>query len=413
MSLRILWLSHFVPYPPKGGNLQRSYNLIAQLGRRHEVHLLAIRPKPPATPEADTPTAAPALRAHCASVELIDHTAATSTGTMARLAGGGLLTATPLTVSLFRSAETRRRLAALRARVPFDVVHFDSISLAEYVDLVGDTPTAMTHHGAEAFMIRRRIRNEPSLGRKAFFGLEWLMLDRSERRTLPRVGINIVVSDLDRQLLAARVRGARYAVVENGVDVDYFQPQPPTESRTVIFAGRLDQYSNRDAILHFMAATWPLVQARYPDATIRIIGLNPPAHLRTLAAADPRIQVLGFVDDIRPHFAASAVAICPIRDGGGTRVKVLDALAQGRPLVATSIGCEGLDVEPDRHVLIGDTPELFAAQIGRLFDDPLLRERLARHGRQQIEARYTWSALGARLAGELEAVAAARTAAPR
>jgi glycosyltransferase involved in cell wall biosynthesis len=414
MALRVLWLSHFVPYPPKGGNTQRSYNLLAQLGARHEIHLLAMRPKPAASPEAATGIATPALGRHCASVEIIDHTGATRPAKLARLAATSVLTGQPMTVTLFRSAEARGRFRDLLARVPFDVVHFDSISLAEYVPLAGALPTAMTHHGAEAWMIKRRIRNERSLARRAFFGVEWLALARVERRTLPRVGVNLVCSALDQRLLGETIgQEARYAVVENGVDVDYFRPQPPTGGRSLIFAGRLDQYSNRDAILHFMATAWPIVAARFPDVSIRIIGLNPPEHLRTLAAADPRIQVLGFVDDVRPHFAASAVALCPIRDGGGTRVKVLDALALGRPLVATTIGCEGLDVEPDRHVLIGDTPETFAAQIGRLFEDPALGARLAREGRAQVEARYAWPALGARFAAALEGVAATRRAGAR
>ncbi len=130
-----------------------------------------------------------------------------------------------------------------------------------------------------------------------------------------------------------------------------------------------------------MDAAWPLLTARHPDARITIVGSNPPERLRELAAADPRIEVTGFVDDVRPYFARATAAICPIRDGGGTRIKVLDALAQGKPLIATSIGCEGLEVVPDRDVLIGDTPEAFAAQVGRVFDDAALRASLARQGR--------------------------------
>ena len=221
-------------------------------------------------------------------------------------------------------------------------------------------------------MIRRRIRNEPSLLRKAFFGIEWLTLRRSERRTCPRVGINVVMSDLDLGIMHGDIPTARFAVVENGVDIDFFAANPPAGGRALIFAGRLDQYSNRDAILHFMAETWPRVTTAHPDATITIIGSNPPEALVARAAADPRITVTGFVDDVRPYFTAATVAICPIRDGGGTRIKILDALAQARPIVSTSIGCEGIDVVPDRDVLIGDDPETFARQIGRLFDDEAL-----------------------------------------
>jgi glycosyltransferase involved in cell wall biosynthesis len=276
---------------------------------------------------------------------------------------------------------------------------------------VADRPTLMTHHGAESFMIRRRIGNEPSLARKGFFAAEWLALRRAERQACPRVGVNVVMSELDGRIMDA-IAPASYRVVENGVDVSFFQMLPLMDGQSLVFAGRLDQYSNRDAILHFMDAAWPLVTARHPEARITIVGSNPPERLRHLAAADPRVEVTGFVDDVRPYFARATAAICPIRDGGGTRIKVLDALAQGKPLIATSIGCEGLEVVPDRDVLIGDTPEAFAAQIGRVFDDAALRASLARHGRHLIEQVYAWEIPGGKLTALYEGLARA-SAPPR
>jgi glycosyltransferase involved in cell wall biosynthesis len=362
--LRILWLSHFVPYPPKGGSLQRSYNLIAQTGRRHEVDLIAMRPKPAASPDADA-EARTALLRHCRSVRILDISAATRPAALARRAITSALTGQSLTVTLFESPEMRRLVREAEATA--DVVHFDSISLAGYLPDVGDRPTLMTHHGAESFMIRRRIGNERSVVRKAFFAAEWLTLRRAERRACPRVGVNVVVSDLDGRIMQD-IAPASYRVVENGVDVAFFEPLPVMDGRSLVFAGRLDQYSNRDGILHFMDAAWPLVTARHPEARITIVGSNPPERLRQLAAVDPRIEVTGFVDDVRPYFARATAALCPIRDGGGTRIKVLDALAQGKPLVATSIGCEGLEVVPDRDVLIGDTPEAFVGDRRRQAD---------------------------------------------
>jgi glycosyltransferase involved in cell wall biosynthesis len=399
--LRILWLSHFVPYPPKGGCFQRSYNLIAQTGRRHDVDLIAMRPKAAADPGADAEARA-ALLQHCRSVTILDISAATRPVALARKAAASVVTARPLTVSLFDSPEMRR---LVRGAAPeADVVHLDSISLADYLDDAAGRPTLMTHHGAESFMIRRRIANEPSLPRKAFFGVEWLTLRRAERRACPRVGVNVVMSALDGEIMQA-IAPARYEVVENGVDVGFFAALPVVGGCSIVFAGRLDQYSNRDAILHFMEAAWPRILERHAEARITIVGSNPPERLRTLAAQDPRVEVTGFVDDVRPYFARATVAICPIRDGGGTRIKVLDALAQGKPLVSTSIGCEGLEVTPDRDVLIGDTPEAFAAQIGRLFDDAGLREALAREARQTAERVYSWDHLGGKLSALYEGLA--------
>lgn len=402
--LRILWLSHFVPYPPKGGCFQRSYNLIAQAGRRHDVHLIAMRPKAAADPGADA-EARTALLRHCREVAIVDISAATRPAALARRAAASVLAGRALTVSLFDSPEMHR---LVRAAVDgADVVHLDSISLADYLPDAGRRPTLMTHHGAESFMIRRRIGNEPSLVRKGFFAVEWLTLRRAERRACPRVGVNVVMSALDGRIMQA-IAPATYRTVENGVDLDFFAPLPVAGGRSIVFAGRLDQYSNRDGIMYFMEAVWPLLAERYPDVRITIAGSNPPERLRALAAADPRVEVPGFVDDVRPYFARATVAICPIRDGGGTRIKVLDALAQGKPLVATTIGCEGLDVVPDRDLLIGDTPEAFAAQIGRVFDEPGLREALARQGRRLVEQVYSWETLGGKLTALYQDLAAGR-----
>lgn len=401
--LRVLWVSHFVPYPPKGGCFQRSFNLLAGVGRAHEVHLLAIRPKPPASAEATLPHARTALGRHCASVTIVD---LSNPALLACRAGFGLTTGLPISVTLFRSREARAAMQRLLSSVPFDVVHFDSISLAEYVDLAGGVPTVMTHHGAESHMMRRRLPHESSVWRKAVFRAEWRALERAERATCPRVDCNVVVSALDREIMSGLAPDGRYVVVENGVALDYFRPLPDVARPSIVFAGRLDQYSNRDGVLHFMETTWPLVVARYPQATIRLIGSNPPARLRALAMADSRVEVPGFVDDVRPYFADAAVAICPVRDGGGTRIKILDALAQSKPIVSTSIGIEGLALEPDRHLLIGDDPETFARQLGRIFDDVPLRRALARDGRAQVEARYSWPALIQRLVGEYGALAA-------
>lgn len=403
--LRILWLSHFVPFPPKGGCFQRSYNLIARVGARHDVHLVAMKPKAGTHPESETAHAREELLRHCKSVSIVDISAATRPAKMALRVAASVATAQPVTVTLFRSSETHARVQALMQETSFDVVHLDSISLAEYLPDAHGVPTLMTHHGAESFMIRRRIGNDTSPLRKAFFGIEYLTLERAERQTLPKIGVNVVMSALDQTLLERVAPTARYAVVENGVDVDFFAANPVAGGRSIIFAGRLDQYSNRDAILYFMREAWPLVSAAYPDATITIIGSNPPEELRTLAARDPRVTVPGFVDDVRPHFMRATVAICPIRDGGGTRIKILDALAQAKPIVATTIGCEGIEVTPDRHVLIADTPEAFATQIGRVFDDEALRRRLAADGRALAEHRYSWDILATRLSDQYEALA--------
>lgn len=403
--LNILWLSHFVPYPPKGGSLQRSYYLIARVAQQHDVHLVALRHKSSTHPveEADK-----ALRRFCRSVRIVDISRTTEASRLPLLGLKALCTMTPFNVLVYRSADVRRAIAEVRSTVRVDLAHVDTIGLAQYLSGLGDTPAVMNHHGAESYMIRRRIAREQNPLRRAFFFFEWLTLRRYERLMCPRVAENIVVSDYDGQLMAESAPNAIYTAVDNGVDTRDFTPVHPRGHRAIVFAGRLDQYSNRYGMTHFAEHIWPIVKRNYPDATIDVIGSNPPAALQALGRQDPGFRVHGFVDDLLPFLENATVSICPVYDGGGTRLKVLTALGQGMPLVSTTVGCEGIDVIPETHVLIGDTPEVFAAQVGRLFDDPALRQRLATNGRRLIEERYSWDTLAERLLAVYDRVASSR-----
>jgi polysaccharide biosynthesis protein PslH len=395
--LRILWLSHFVPFPPKGGCFQRSYNLITRVAAQHDVHLVAMKHKRGTHPEDETRLARTELLRHCATVDILDISDSTRTVNLALRGLKSLLTGSALTVEIFRSTPFRTKVRQVMRDFAIDAVHLDTISLAQYLDEVDAVPTVMTHHGAESFMIHRRVRLERNPIMKLFFLAEWRALRRYEQQVCPRVALNAVVSAADQDILAAIAPASRFVVIENGVDVDYFKPMSPTAGRSLIFAGRLDQYSNRASILFFVREIWPLVRRDYPDAVIHILGSNPPEALMAAARIDPAIRVHGFVPDVRPFFRDASVVVCPIRDGGGTRIKVLDALAQGMPIVSTTIGCEGIEAVPGRDVLVADTPAEFAKHIARIFEDPELRLSLARNGRALAEQVYSWDRIATNL----------------
>lgn len=406
--LRILWISHFVPYPPKGGCFQRSYNLIKRVGAEHDVWLVALRHKAATHPAAEIANAREELLKHCREVHVIDVSGGTSGAGMVVKALGSIATLTPFNVSVYANGNARRLIRQLSARVPFDVAHFDTVGLAQYLPDVGDIATVMTHHGAESHMIRRRIAREPSPIKKAFFAFEWLTLRQYERQHCPRFDANVVMSADDGRLMRDAAPAADFTPVDNGVDTTFFTPVPRHGRRVMVFAGRLDQYSNRDGILFFVKDAWPGIRDRYPDVVFHIIGSNPPDALRELAASDSRVKVHGFVPDVRPYFQEASVAICPLRDGGGTRIKVLDALAQGIPIVATTVACEGIDVTPGTDVLIADSGPAFVEQIGRVFDDAGLRHSLASRARSLAESRYSWDSLSGKLMDVYRSVVAAR-----
>jgi glycosyltransferase involved in cell wall biosynthesis len=203
---------------------------------------------------------------------------------------------------------------------------------------------------------------------------------------------------LDATRLREIVPGTATLDVDNGVDVDYFAPgaSGQVERGGLVFAGTLSLYSNRDAVRYLLDEIWPALIAQNPERRLAIVGRNPgPEVLR--AARDTRITVTGFVEDVRPHLDAASIYVCPIRDGGGTRLKVLDALAMGKPLVASGLAVEGLSMVDEEHYLKAETPAEYVKQITRLENDPELRRRLAAAGRDLAVRRYSWTVIGEKL----------------
>jgi len=395
--MNILWISHFIPYPPKGGCFQRSFNLIKEVGKRHDVYLVAFRHKEKTHPAGEAGKAETELGKYCRQVHFLDITSRTGGWRIYKTALESLFTKDPFSVSVYKSAGMHRLIRNLVSEVSFDIAHYDTIGLAEYLDDTGNVPKVMTHHGAESFMMRRRIGNEKSMFGRIFFSIEAGKLERYERSRCPRFDMNIVMSELDRGIMRKIAGNATFEIVENGVDVDYFTQIEIGDRKNLIFAGRLDQYSNRDAILWFIEKVWPRVRAMHADATLHVIGMNPPDKLRVISGRDESVKLHGYVDDVRTYFANSMISICPIRDGGGTRIKILDGLAQGIPIVSTSIGCEGIDVTPGKDILVADTDEEFMQQIQRIFDDDKLRNTISDNARKTAENVYSWQIIGTKL----------------
>jgi len=175
---------------------------------------------------------------------------------------------------------------------------------------------------------------------------------------------------------------------------EYFTPRADPGGHTLLFCGGLDWYPNADAMVYFFEQIWPPLLARLPDLRVVVVGRRPPSWLTDLAKRDGRIQVTGFVDDVRPYFEQATVYVCPIRIGGGTRLKILDALAMGMPLIGTTFACSGISVGHEREVLLADTPEEFARQVQRALSDENLRARLALSGRAVVCEKYSWSVIG-------------------
>ena len=396
--MRILWLSHFIPYPLTGGARLRTFNLLAQASARHEVHVLAFNqsanlPSPNAVADALA-----ALRPHVASVDVLPIPAETSNWRRRQMTIAAFGKKTPYDVNWLASSEMHRRVRALASRESFDLVHLDTLGLVQYLADVPTLPAALNHHNIESQLTQRRAALERHPLRAMYLARDGAKLEALERLVCPSVGVNMVVSPLDGDRLAKIAPGARTVVVDNGVDTEYFRPNASIASdpHHLVFAGGMNWFPNREAIRYFARDIWPALIRENPNRRATIIGREPPREL--LDAADERLVVTGFVDDVRPHIHRAGIYVCPIRNGGGTRLKILDALAMGKPLVATELAVEGLFMEPEVHYLRAETPPDYVLQVKRLEENEELRCRLSAAGRRLVEERYAWSVIGHSLA---------------
>jgi glycosyltransferase involved in cell wall biosynthesis len=388
--VRVLFLSQIVPYPPHGGVLQRGYNLVRELGRRATVDLLAyVHPDVLATPTAIEDSQR-ALREFCATVEYFSLWPKTSRFHRVAALAAGTVSTEPFSVIAHRSQAFGRRVAEEVQRNTPDVIHVDTIALAPFVPPGHSVPAALTHHNIESVLMARRAEVEQGALARAYLRREAAKLRAFEAAVSPAFDINIVMSEQDATVLADICPGVRSAVVPNGVDIEYFTPRPEQETPALIYGGGMNMFANRDAVMFFLNEVWPGVRERVADAKFFAVGQDPPPELLACAARDARVVVTGYVPGIRPYIWQSAVYVVPLRVGGGTRLKVLDAMAMGKALVSTSIGCEGIEVTPGEHLIVADgAAALTEATVALLFDRER-RVRLGRAARALVEAKYAW-----------------------
>jgi glycosyltransferase involved in cell wall biosynthesis len=397
--MKVLWVSHFLPYPPKGGALQRSHHLLTQAARRHEVHLVSLNqknllPSPQSANEAKI-----FLRNLCTRVDVFPIPSDSSRLRWGAMTMASYFRSSTYDVNWLRNREMTRFMSSLSRTETYDLLHVDTIGLYPYAAAFSRTPVVLNHHNIESHMMRRRYEKERHPGSKLYFHREFGKIRRYEQRVCSRCAVNLVVSELDGTRLKETAGDVRVSVIPNGVDVDYFQPQVPVEeSRSgLIFAGAMDWYPNREAARFFIREIWPLLQEENRERRVTFLGKNPPREL-VEAAADPAIRVPGFVDDVRPYMNQARIYVCPIRDGGGTRLKILDALAMGMPVVATGLAVEGLDLVEEVHYLRAEAAGDFVLQIHRLENDPGLCLAISSAGRSFVQERFSWEVIGETLA---------------
>jgi glycosyltransferase involved in cell wall biosynthesis len=408
--MNLLWLTHAIPYPPKAGFLSRTYTLLREVGRHHEVDLISFVQEPwtrthfPSLEEGIEESRV-ALGGICRRVKFLPIDRMRPRWGKHITALNALLTGKTYTTTWLSSASPRRVIADEIRGNKYHLVHFDTIGLASYRDLSADVPAILTHHNIESHMMMRRADNAANAAARGYFRLEARRLEAFERRSAPAFAAHITCSELDTERLRGIVGDAKIVTIPNGVDCEFFNAKhASTRPNSAVFVGTMNWYPNVDAMQFFLREVWPQLRVRVPDATLDIAGSNPPEDLVRLAGSLPGVTVHGYLPDIRPLIDSAAVFVCPIRDGGGTKLKVLDAFAMKKCVIAHPIACEGIDVSDGRDVVLASTPEEFVSQMCRLFANERERLDIGAAARQLVENSYSFRQFGERLSSTIQDV---------
>ena len=406
--MKILWLSHLIPYPPKGGALQRSYNMIRELSRYHEVSLLAFNQLSLISPLFESVTsgieeARSSLSQFCRRLAFFGIASDRSKWSRYLLGLKSLLYE-PYNINWLKSKAFASTMGDWIQQENYDLIHFDTISLIPFYPLVPRfVATSLDHHNIESHMLLRRAKNQNNLLKNIYFWQEGLRLKRYERHFCPRFSLNITCSDLDTERLLEIVPQANVRTIPNGVDLDFFKPKTTSsQANRLIFVGRMSWYPNIEAVTYIAEKLWPHLKKKHPELECDIIGANPPESIRRLASRFPGFHVHGFVHDVRPYIDAATVYVCPIRDGGGTKLKILDAMAMAKAVVAHPVACEGIDVKNNHNVLLADNETKFIQHIDDLLCSSEKRKALGKEARRLMEESYGYQAIGRQLSTALQ-----------
>jgi glycosyltransferase involved in cell wall biosynthesis len=394
--MKVLWVnSNFMHPTTKGGQI-RTLEMLRHLHRRHEIHYVSIAN--PAQPEGPARAHEYATRSYPFPYRVPEKTSPAFWGQLAR----GLFSATPIAVSRFNPPGMRAFLEDLIRHERFECAVVDHLAPTSYFP---DLPHAIFfQHNVETVIWRRHVEHASGPWRRWYFGLQAARMFDYERRVSLASGLIVAVSRTDADEMRRLFGVTRVSEIPTGVNLEYFLPPeerpaaglessaPGLENNTadLVFVGSMDWLPNVDGVTYFVREILPLIRRRRPKATLAVVGRTPPAKVTQLAAGDARIRVTGTVPDIRPWLWGSAVAIVPLRIGGGTRLKIYEAMAAKIPVVSTTIGAEGLTVNPPVDIRIADTPEDFAAQCVELMESREERARLATAAWEMVSAHFSW-----------------------
>ncbi len=380
--MNILIVSPIIPSPIWGAG-SRNYYLLKALARQHSVSLLALSE----FNKEDVLSSVSQIEDFVQSVQIISLPAVTSKRWRQLQ---DIFQKRPYRLRLTTLNEMQIAINEACARTSYDLVFFESVLMSDY-HLPKSVKVVIDQHNIEFELSMRTFEQETSLIRKAYGWLEASRLKPIELELCRRADLVLTTSERERLTLQKLLPEGHFKTISNGVDLEKFRPMDDVEEipGRIVFTGSMEYYPNIQAVHYFAQKCWPLICERIPSASWCIVGRNPPPDIWKLASL-PNVTVTGSVPDTRPYLAEASVVIVPLLVGSGTRLKILEAWAMSKAIVTTSIGYEGLDAIPAKHLVVADKPETFVDEVVTLMKDFEQRALLGKDGRALVEAEYSW-----------------------
>lgn len=406
-KLRVLVVDEEIPYPPDAGKRIRTWNLLRRLACRHSVHLLCYGQ------ESDPSVGA--LKSAGIAVHLVRSSQDREGPALYARLFINLFSPYPFSVTKHYSSRYQKAYDELIKGSHWDLIQCEWTPYARFVMRSKNVPIVIVAHNVESQIWLRRALHGRNFAQKIFFRLQAWKMDSFERRAMENAHAVTAVTELDAQVMRQWANES-VTVVPNGVDLkSYNEAYELERENEILSVASLDWFPNVDAIEYFVNEILPLVQRNHPTAVLRVVGRRPAGSLKERLSKVPGVDFVGEVADVRPYLDRASVIVVPLRIGGGSRLKILEALAAGKAVVSTSIGAEGLGLTSGREMRIADSSDDFASQVSELLASKETRRRLGAAGRKRVVEQYGWDGISRVLEGVWQKVAqnsGAKMAAP-
>ncbi|MDQ3684136.1 MAG: glycosyltransferase family 4 protein [Acidobacteriota bacterium] len=400
--MRILWLKTELLHPVDKGGKIRTFHMLKELKRSAHVTYLTL------DDGAGSEDARERAVEYCHDLITVPHrTQAKFSPAFYLELAQNLASPLPYAIKKYASTSMREEITKFVGRGRVDVLVCDFLTPSVNMPLSLPCASVLFQHNVEAMIWKRHYEVQTNPVKRAYLYDQWRKTRRFERDACRRFDKIVAVSREDREMIEREYGLEEVADVPTGVDTEFFRPSggERRDPHNLVFTGSMDWLPNEDAIRYFTTEIIPLVKRRVPQATLTVVGRNPSASLVELGERDPSIKVAGRVEDVRPFMERAAAYVVPIRIGGGTRLKIYEAMAMEKPVVSTTVGAEGLPVRGGEELLFADTPEAFADAVVRVLTDESLADALGRRAAATVRGQFGWDKVAAKFAAVCEAAA--------